>query len=327
MRGDMLDGIGGENGIQGSAGNGYAPSPVQSTLKHAIPCAGVGLHSGQDIKMVLKPAPADHGVVFYRTDVTDRDPSIPAQFDYVSDTRLCSTISNADGVSVATIEHLMSALAGLSIDNVLIEIDGAEVPVMDGSAEPFVFLIECAGREEQVAPRKAIRILREVHVSAGESTASLLPSDGYAIDMAIDFDSGAIGRQWMRAEVQPDLFRRDISRARTFGFRHEVEAMRAMGLGLGGSLDNAVVVDGDTIMNEDGLRFDDEFIRHKILDCIGDLALAGHPLIGLVQAERTGHALNNKLLHALFADEANWEFVTLADFVPEEQTPALIAAE
>lgn len=325
VRGDMLDGVGGDSAVVRANASEVAANTAQHTLKRPIPCSGVGVHSGLEVQMTLHPAPAGHGIVFRRSDVTGRDPVIPARYDRVTATRLNSTISNDDGVSVATIEHLMSALYGLGVDNVLIELDGPEVPVMDGSAEPFVFLIECAGLVEQDALRPVIRVLREVTVTEGQATASLLPHDGFVIDMAIDFESQAIGRQWLRTEVDPQAFRSDISRARTFGFLHEVEAMRAMGLARGGSLDNAVVVDGNTVMNAEGLRYGDEFIRHKILDCIGDLALAGHTIMGLVRAERTGHALNNKLLHALFADPANWEIVMPGESAIDQ--PMLAAAE
>lgn len=259
--------------------------------------------------MVLHPAPVGHGVVFRRTDLEDGSNSIPARYDAVASTTLCSTIANDSGASVATIEHLMSAVAGLGIDNLLIELDGPEVPVMDGSAEPFAFLLECAGLAEQEAPRKAIRILRDVTVTHGSSTVTISPAHDYIVEMVIDFNSAAIGRQSLAVQVSPELFRSDIAKARTFGFLHEVEAMRKAGLGRGGSLENAVVIDGDRVMNDEGLRFSDEFVRHKILDCIGDLALAGYPILGHVVAEKAGHALNNKLLHAVFADPANWEVV------------------
>ncbi len=259
--------------------------------------------------MVLHPAPAGHGIVFRRTDLEDGGNEIPARYDAVTNTTLCSTIANDAGASVATIEHLMSAIAGLGVDNLVIELDGPEVPVMDGSAEPFAFLLECAGIEAQETPRKAIRILRDVTVSHGGSTVTISPADEFIIEMVIDFSSAAIGRQNLAVQVSPELFRNDIAKARTFGFLHEVEAMRKAGLGRGGSLENAVVIDGDRVMNDEGLRYTDEFVRHKILDCIGDLALAGYPIMGHVVAEKAGHALNNKLLHAVFADPANWEIV------------------
>lgn len=304
---------------------------LQRSLKSAIPCEGIGVHSGKKISMVLHPAPAGHGVIFRRTDLDASKTAvdIPARFDQVSETVLCSTIENADGVKVATIEHLMSALYALALDNVLIEIDGPEVPVMDGSAEPFVFLIKCAGIVELAQPRKVLRVLKPVTVEHGQSRVTLGPSKtnrGLEINLAIDFDSSVIGRQALTVNIADDLFAKDVSRARTFGFMHEVEAMLKMGLAQGGSLDNAVVIDGDKVLNEDGLRYDDEFVRHKILDCFGDLALAEAEIIGDVSAERTGHALNNQLLRALFADPANYE-LTEADDILSENGAILAAAE
>lgn len=306
----MLDGMS-EN--VGTVGKSTGPAGVgmsfQQTIKTAISCRGVGLHSGEPVAMTLHPAPAGHGVVFRRTDLDEGSNEIPARYDAVTNTTLCSTITNESGASVATIEHLMSAIAGLGIDNLLVELDGPEVPVMDGSAEPFAFLLDCAGTIEQDTPRKAIRILRDVTVNTGSSTVTISPADEFLVEMVIDFNSEAIGRQSLAVEVSPALFRSDIAKARTFGFLHEVEAMRKAGLGRGGSLENAVVIDGDRVMNDEGLRFADEFVRHKILDCIGDLALAGYPILGHVVADKAGHAINNKLLHAVFADPANWEIV------------------
>jgi len=308
----MLDGM--------SDTDGYAIAPriadisslptVQQTLKNAIHCTGIGLHSGEDIALCLYPAEAGTGIVFKRTDPVAGSPLIPALYDNVSDTRLCSTISNGDGVSVATVEHLMSALAGCGVDNALIEVSGAEVPVMDGSAEPFVFLIECAGLEQQLAPRQYIKVLRRVEVEENGNRAVIEPSDCLSIELTIDFPHEVIGKQSLRVDVTNNLFKSDISRARTFGLLEEVETMRKMGLARGGSLDNAVVIGADAVLNAEGLRYDDEFVRHKILDCVGDLALAGMPLLGAVSAYRTGHALNNKLLRALFSDAANWAIWT-----------------
>jgi len=306
----MLDGLSENVGTVGkSAGHTGIGMSFQQTIKSSISCRGVGLHSGAPVSMVLHPAPTGHGVVFRRTDLDDGSNEIPARFDTVTNTTLCSTIANDAGASVATIEHLMSAIAGLGVDNLLVELDGPEVPVMDGSAEPFAFLLECAGIAGQDMPRKAVRILRDVTVNNGGSTVTISPADEFIVEMVIDFDSAAIGRQNLAVQVSPELFRNDIAKARTFGFLHEVEAMRKAGLGRGGSLENAVVIDGDRIMNDEGLRYTDEFVRHKILDCIGDLALAGYPIMGHVVAEKAGHALNNKLLHAVFADPANWEVV------------------
>lgn len=306
----MLDGIGENVGTVGkSSGRTGIGMSFQHTIKTSIPCRGVGLHSGEAVSMVLHPAPTGHGIVFRRIDLEEGRNEIPARYDAVTNTTLCSTIANDSGASVATIEHLMAAIAGLGVDNLLIELDGPEVPVMDGSAEPFAFLLDCAGIVEQELPRKAIRILRDVTVSHGDSVVTISPANEFLVEMVIDFDSAAIGRQSLAVQVSPELFRNDIAKARTFGFLHEVEAMRKAGLGRGGSLENAVVIDGDRVMNDEGLRFTDEFVRHKILDCIGDLALAGHPILGHVVAEKAGHALNNKLLHAVFADPANWDVI------------------
>lgn len=308
----MLDGMSNTNEYAVApriAGTSFPPA-VQHTLKNAIHCTGIGLHSGEDITLCLHPAEAGTGIVFKRTDSVTGNCLIPALFDRVTDTRLCSTISNEDGVSVATVEHLMSALAGCGVDNALIEVSGPEVPVMDGSAEPFVFLIECAGLEQQLTPRQYIKVLRRVEVEENGNRASIEPSDRFSIELTIDFDHSVIGRQSLQIDVTDNLFKNDISRARTFGLLEEVETMRKMGLARGGSLDNAVVVGDDAIVNEEGLRYDDEFVRHKILDCVGDLALAGMPILGSVNAYRTGHALNNKLLRALFADSANWTIWT-----------------
>ncbi len=291
---------------------------MQRSLKRAIPCVDKGLHSGVPVTMTLRPAPAGHGVVFKRTDVDadQLDPFVKAKFDAISDTRLCSTVSNADGVSVATIEHLMAALYATGVDNVLVELDGPETPVMDGSSEPFIFLIDCAGTVDLDAPRKVVRVLKDVRVETEAGFAALSPvdelEDGLTIDLTIDFPCDVIGRQSKSVRVAEGRFAREIAKARTFGFMHEVDAMRKAGLALGGGLDNAVVIDGETILNKDGLRYRDEFVRHKILDCIGDLALCGAELVGAVRAERTGHALNNALLHALFSDPSNYEIVDAA---------------
>ncbi len=280
----------------------------QHTLKSSISCTGVGLHSGTKTSLTLRPAEAGSGIRFRRVDVTGKNNVIPALWSNVTDTRLNTCISNEDGVSVKTIEHLMSALAGMGVDNALIDIDGEEVPVMDGSAAPFVFLVECAGMVEQAAPRQVIKILKRVTVIEGDKIATLCPADDYVLSVDIDFAASAIGHQQTTLCVEPAAFKAEISRARTFGFEQEVEAMRAAGLGRGGSLDNAVVIsgDGNGVLNEDGLRYDNEFVRHKLLDALGDLSLAGAPLMAHFRGTRCGHALNNKLLRALFADPTAW---------------------
>ena len=244
------------------------------------------------------------------------------------DTQLATTVGNDHGATVSTVEHLVAALAGCEIDNVLIEVDGPEIPIMDGSAAPFVFLIECAGTTEQSAHRKAIKILKPITVGDDTRSLSILPSEEFSLDFEIDFDSSAIDRQERAFQRVGANFKLDIARARTFGFEQEVDALRNAGLALGGSLDNAVVVSGDTILNEGGLRFDDEFVRHKILDCIGDLYLAGGPVIGEVIASRSGHELNNRLLRAVFADDDAWTQVDAAaqaDLRPILQTSSAVA--
>ncbi len=291
-------------------------SSWQRTIKSSIRCTGVGLHTGDKVTMELHPAPADSGIVFRRTDVVNIKREIPARYDHVGSTNLCTTLVNEDGVSVATVEHLMAALAGCEIDNAVVAINGPEVPVMDGSAAPFVFLIECAGTMELDAPRRAIQVLHPVTVRDGDSVATLEPADCFSIDFGIDFESAAIGRQNFAMELSPDVFKTDISRARTFGFLHEVEALRNAGLGRGGTLDNVVVVDGDEVMNADGLRFDNEFVRHKVLDCIGDMYLAGGTLFGRFSGVRTGHGLHHKLLEALFAQDAAWTTISMDPQIP-----------
>jgi UDP-3-O-[3-hydroxymyristoyl] N-acetylglucosamine deacetylase len=283
-------------------------SARQHTLRSSISCTGVGLHSGTKTTLTLHPADIGAGIAFRRTDKIGGGAMIPALWSNVSDTRLNTCISNGDHVSVRTIEHLMAALAGMGVDNAVIEIDGEEVPVMDGSAAPFVFLIECAGLVEQSAPRQVIKLLKPILLRDGDKMAALRPAEDFTLSVDIDFAAAAIGRQQVSLTVERDAFKSEISRARTFGFEQEVEAMRAAGLGRGGSLDNAVVISGDgsTVLNQDGLRYDNEFVRHKLLDALGDLSLAGAPLLAEFHGSRTGHALNNRLLRAMFADSSAW---------------------
>ncbi len=292
----------------------------QRTLKASIDCTGVALHSGNTVTMILHPADADTGIIFRRTDVAGKSAEIPALWDRIVDTRLCSVLGNEDGVTVSTVEHIMAALAGCGVDNVLIELDGPEVPIMDGSSEPFVFLIECAGVCEQDSPCRFIRVLKPVTVSDGAGSASLVPADHFTVDMEISFDSAAVNRQSLSIGVVNGVFSKELARARTFGFLHEVEAMRAAGLAKGGSLDNAIVISGDEVMNDEGLRFDDEFVRHKALDAVGDMYLAGCQLLGAFTGVKSGHTLNNKLLRALFSDPSAWAYERLstghADNVP-----------
>jgi UDP-3-O-[3-hydroxymyristoyl] N-acetylglucosamine deacetylase len=276
----------------------------QRTLKASIGCVGVGLHSGLRVNMTLRPAPARHGIVFRRTDL---DVDIPARFDHVVDTRLATVLGLEDGTArVGTVEHLMAALAGSHIDNAVVEVDGPELPILDGSAAPYLFLLDCAGSVEQEAPRPMILVHRRVRVSDGDAFAELRPSapGSTGLDMAIsiDFSAAAIGRQALSLELTPESFRRELARARTFTLAQEIEQMRAAGLALGGSLDNAVVVDDARVLNPAGLRMPDEFARHKLLDAVGDLALAGAQICGRFVAHRSGHALNNRLLRALFSE-------------------------
>jgi len=292
---------------------------AQQTLKTSISCRGVGLHGGVDCIMTLHPAAADHGIVFKRTDVSEKDPLVPARWDMVHDATMCTRLQNNDGVTVSTVEHLMAALAGCRIDNALIEIDGPEVPIMDGSAEPFVLLIECAGTASLSKPRRAIRILKTVSAQDDKRRIEITPDDHFSVNFEIEFDSTAITEKNLDVKLVNGTFNETISGARTFGFMEDIDRLRAAGLGRGGNLDNVVIVDGDTILNEGGLRFKDEFVRHKILDCVGDLYLAGAPILGRVDACKSGHLFNNKLLRALFADETAWELV--------EMTPEMAAAD
>ncbi|NQU60452.1 MAG: UDP-3-O-acyl-N-acetylglucosamine deacetylase [Rhodospirillales bacterium] len=275
----------------------------QRTLKTSIDCSGVGLHSGAKVSMVLNPADIGHGIQFKRTDISG-GVVIQARWDNVVDSRMHTTLGNADGVTIGTVEHLMAALSGCGIDNALIELDGPEVPIMDGSAHPFVFLLECAGVVEQDAPRRMIRILKDV--SSGDGNARLSPGSHLSLDFEIDFADGAVSQQTLSIGIVNGSFARELARARTFGFLSDVEKLRAAGLAKGGSLDNAIVVSGDKILNKGGLRFEDEFVRHKALDAVGDLYLAGAPIIGKFHGVCSGHAANNALLHALFADPDAW---------------------
>ena len=290
-----------------------AAVPCQRTLKAPIGCVGTGVHSGQRVNLRLIPAPPDHGIVFRRTDLGRE---IEARFDNVTSTHLCTVISDPAMASarVGTVEHLMAALAGLSIHNVLIEVDGPEVPILDGSAAQFLFLLDCAGTVDQAEPRPVIEIVHPVRVSDRESFAELLPLDapvgreGPILDMrvSIEFTAPAIGRQSASLRLTPDGFRHQIAHARTFALAEEIAQLRALGLAKGGSLDNALVVDGAEILNPGGTRMENEFACHKLLDAVGDLALAGASLHGRFVAHRPGHGLNNRLLRALFAQPESW---------------------
>ena len=276
------------------------PDPQQHTLAGPAVFAGVGLHTGRRVRAAILPAHADTGIVFLRTDVKG-DGRIAARADNVTNTRLSTVIGNAQGVTVSTVEHLMAALYGLGVDNALIELDGPEAPIMDGSADAFVRLIDHTGRRRQDAVRHTLEILQPIEVTDGDKRAALLPSERFEIAVEIAFDSAAIGRQRLDMVLDEDSFRAGLADCRTFGFLHEVEALRAAGLAQGGSLENAVVLDGDELMNPEGLRRDDEFVRHKALDAIGDLATLGYPLLGRYEGRLAGHALNNALTRALLA--------------------------
>ncbi|MFO1323011.1 MAG: UDP-3-O-acyl-N-acetylglucosamine deacetylase [Burkholderiales bacterium] len=285
----------------------------QRTLKKATKTTGVGLHTGARVEMTLRPAPANTGIVFHRTDLP-APVTIPAIAANVGDTRLSSTLK-AGGATVSTVEHLMSALAGLGIDNLYVDISGPELPIMDGSAGPFVFLLQSAGIVEQDAKKRYLRVASPVEVCDGDKWARFTPFDGFRLDFTIDFPHPVFGSENRNVVVDfaLDSYAKDVARARTFGFMQDVEAMRAAGLGLGGSLQNAVVLDEFKVLNSEGLRYDNEFVRHKVLDAIGDLYLLGHPLIGQYTAYKSGHALNNKLARALLARADAYDVVTFAD--------------
>ena len=281
-----------------------------TTLKQEIAFVGTGLHSGRPVRMLLRPA-ATGGIRFRRTDIADRDNIIPAHYDLVNDTRLNTRLTNAAGVSVSTVEHLMAALAGTGVWNVVIDIDGPEVPIMDGSAARFVQKIVATGLRHLPGPSRAIRVMEPVRVVQGAAWAELTPAPSLAIDFEIDFADAAIGRQSLGLSMVNGTFVRELSDCRTFCLRAEVEAMRAAGLALGGTLDNAVVVDGGKVLNPGGLRRSDEFVRHKMLDALGDLALAGAPILGAYRGVRAGHGATNRLMRRLFATPAAYERVTL----------------
>jgi UDP-3-O-[3-hydroxymyristoyl] N-acetylglucosamine deacetylase len=285
----------------------------QRTLKNVIRATGVGLHTGEKIYLTLRPAPVNTGIVFCRVDL-EQVVQIAARTENVGDTRLSTTLVSGD-VRISTVEHLLSAMAGLGIDNAYIDLSAAEVPIMDGSAGPFVFLIQSAGIEEQDAPKQFIRIKHPVQVEEGDKAARFEPFDGFKVGFTIEFDHPVFKSDTQNSEIDfsTTSFVKEVSRARTFGFMKEIEQLRERQLALGGSLDNAVVLDNYRVLNEDGLRYRDEFVKHKILDAIGDLYLLGHSLIGAFSGYKSGHALNNKLLRALMADKTAWEEVTFED--------------
>lgn len=285
----------------------------QRTLKTLVRTTGVGLHTGCKVEMTLRPARAGTGIVFRRLDV---EPPVELRVspELVTDTRLCSAIER-DGVKIATVEHLMSALAGLGVDNVYVDLTGPEVPILDGSAAPFVFLIQSAGLEEQAAPRRHILVKRTVRVEEGDKWAQFSPHEGYRLSFRIDFEHPVLQRsgQEITIDLAEQSYVKEVSRARTFGFMRDVEQLRSTGLARGGTLDNAVVMDEYRVLNEGGLRYADEFVKHKVLDAVGDLYMTGHPVIGAFIAYKSGHSLNNRLLRALLADATAWEWVSYSD--------------
>lgn len=294
----------------------------QRTLKSIVKTTGVGLHSGARVTLVLRPAQPDTGIVFHRVDL---HPVVDIKADAlaVGDTRLASCLEK-DGAKLATVEHLMSALAGLGIDNAHVDVDAEEIPILDGSAAPFVFLIQSAGIEEQNAPKRFLRVKKVVEVEDGDKWARLEPYEGFRLEFSIQFNHPAVDKSGTRVAIDfaDQSYIRNIARARTFGFMQDIETMQAQGLALGGSLDNAIVMDEYRVLNPDGLRVPDEFVRHKVLDAIGDLYLVGAPLLAAFSAHKSGHALNNRLLRALLADATAWEWVS---FEQPATTPARVA--
>ncbi len=285
----------------------------QRTLKNTIRATGIGLHSGEKVYLTLRPAPVDTGIIFVRTDL-EPAVEIVAKAENVGDTTLSTSLSNGD-VKVSTVEHLLSAMAGLGIDNAYVELSAAEVPIMDGSAGPFVFLLQSAGIEEQNKAKQFIRITKPVTITEGDKSASFQPYNGFKVSFTIDFDHPLFDEknQVASLDFSTTSFVKEVSRARTFGFMRDIEYLRSQNLALGGSVNNAIVVDDYRVLNEDGLRYDDEFVKHKILDAVGDLYLLGHSLIGEFIGVKSGHGLNNQLLRALLQQTDCWEFVSFED--------------
>ncbi len=290
----------------------------QRTLKKQVSATGVGLHNGEKVTLTLTPAAIDTGIVYRRTDLPGK-PEIQATPDAVSDTRMCSALER-NGARVATVEHLMSALAGLGVDNIIVEVSASEIPIMDGSSGPFIYLLQSAGVIEQSAAKKFVRIKKTVEVKEDDKWVRFDPYHGFKMDFTIDFAHPVFENSGNNVKIDfaDNTYVSDISRARTFGFMHEVEYLRANGLARGGSLDNAIVLDEFRVLNTDGLRYDDEFAKHKVLDAIGDLYMLGHPVLGAYTAFKSGHGLNNQLIRALMEDTSAWEYVTFDDV---EQAP------
>ena len=293
---------------------------MQKTVQKPIKITGTGLHSGKSVTMTIRPAAAEFGIWFRRTDITDGDNMIAAQFDCVTDTRLCTKLSNDSGAEISTVEHLMAAFAGTGVHNAMVDVDGPEVPIMDGSSIDFVTAILRAGRVEQDAPIRAIKVTNPIEVQHGDAWARLEPSETFDIAFDIEFSAPAIGKQSGAFNMANGTFIKELSDCRTFCNRQDVEGMKAVGLALGGSLDNAIVVDHETIMNPEGFRRDDECVRHKMLDALGDLYLAGMPILASYEGHKAGHHVTNMLLHALFAQPDAWEITECAS---EKQIYAL----
>lgn len=285
----------------------------QHTVRSPALFAGVGVHTGAYTRVSVRPAPTGAGIVFVRTDIKDRDNRVPVSGEAVCKTQLGTVIGNAAGVTVSTIEHLMAAFAMLGVDNAVVEIDGPEMPIMDGSSLPFVRILDRAGLREQEAPRRYIEILETVEVVEGDKRATLTPADGFEVAFEIEFDTAAIGRQAIDLEMDEQAFRTELADCRTFGFLRDVETLRSMGLARGGSMENCVVLDGDRVLNPEGLRRPDEFVRHKALDAIGDLYVLGGPLLGRFEGVLAGHALNNAVVRALLARPEAWRVRTLVE--------------
>lgn len=286
----------------------------QRTLKRIVQATGVGLHTGKKVTLTLRPAPANTGVIYRRTDLNP-PVDFPADAKYVRDTMLSTCLVNDEGVRISTVEHLNAALAGLGIDNIIVEVDAPEIPIMDGSAAPFIYLLMDGGIDELNSAKKFVRVKQTVRVEDGDKWAEIRPFNGFSLDFTIDFKHPAIDASSQRYKMNfsAEAFMRQISRARTFGFMREIEYLQSRGLCLGGSLDCAIVVDDFRVLNEEGLRFEDEFVRHKMLDAIGDLFMCGHNIIGAFTALKSGHALNNKLLQAVLAKQEAWEWATFED--------------
>ncbi len=283
----------------------------QRTLAGIASCSGIGVHSGRKVSLTIKPAPVNHGIKFVRTDLLD-SPQISARFNRVVDTSL-ATVIGSEGFIISTIEHLMASFAGLSVDNALVEVNAHEMPIMDGSAGPFTRLIQAAGIQEQDAPRCVFVVRKPISLEKDGKSVSIFPYSGYKITCSIEYDHPLIRRQTFSADITEQLFIKEISSARTFGFFHEIEYLKKVGLARGGSLDNAVVVAAESVLNEDGLRFPDEFVRHKILDCIGDFSLLGLPIVGHIVTHKSGHAFHHEFLEKFFLEKSYWETCTLSD--------------